>query len=49
MLQNAILQKKHQDLPQHLEKRNLLFNLISYQPDIDKLYLYAKDPYRAND
>ena len=28
-------------------KRNLLFNLISQQPAIDKIYLYAKDPYEA--
>ena len=26
---------------------NQLFNLISQQPDIDKTYLYAKDPYEA--
>ena len=26
-------------------KRNALFNLINNQPDIDKIYLYAKDPY----
>ena len=26
-------------------KTNSLFNLISWQPDIDKIYLYAKDPY----
>ena len=24
-----------------------LFNLISYQPNINKIYLYAKDPYGA--
>ena len=24
-----------------------LFNLISQQPDIDKIYLHAKDPYEA--
>ena len=24
-----------------------LFNLINQQPDIDKIYLYAKDPYEA--
>ena len=24
-----------------------LFNLINHQPDIDKIYLYAKDPYEA--
>ena len=29
------------------EKMNLLFNLINHQPDIDKIYLYAKDPYEA--
>ena len=30
-------------------KTNSLFNLIiSYQPDINKIYLYAKDPYEAN-
>ena len=28
-------------------KTNSLFNLISWQPDIDKIYLYAKDPYEA--
>ena len=26
-------------------KTNSLFNLINQQPDIDKTYLYAKDPY----
>ena len=29
-------------------KTNSLFNLINQQPDIDKIYLYAKDPYEAN-
>ena len=28
-------------------KTNSLFNLISHQPDIDKIYLYTKDPYEA--
>ena len=28
-------------------KTNSLFNLISQQPDADKIYLYAKDPYKA--
>ena len=28
-------------------KTNSLFNLISQQPDIDKIYLYVKDPYKA--
>ena len=28
-------------------KTNSLFNLISQQPDIDKIYLYAKDPYET--
>ena len=26
-------------------KTNALFNLINYEPDIDKIYLHAKDPY----
>ena len=29
------------------EKANALLSLINYQPDIDKIYLYAKDPYEA--
>ena len=28
-------------------KANALFNLISHQPDIDKYFLYAKDPFRS--
>ena len=28
-------------------KTNLLLNLIEKQPDIDKIYLYAKDPYES--
>ena len=28
-------------------KINSLFNLINGEPDIDKLYLYAKDPYEG--
>ena len=28
-------------------KTNVLLNLIENQPDIDKLYLYAKDPYES--
>ena len=28
-------------------KTNSLFNIIAHQPDIDKIYLYAKDPYEA--
>ena len=28
-------------------KPNVLLNLIENQPDIDKIYLYAKDPYEA--
>ena len=28
-------------------KTNTLFNLIIYQLDIDKFYLYAKNPYEA--
>ena len=29
------------------EKTNLLLNLIEIKPDIDKIYLYAKDPYES--
>ena len=29
------------------EETNALFNLINNQPDIDKILLYAKDPYEA--
>ena len=29
------------------EKTNVLLNSIENQPDIDKIYLYAKDPYEA--
>ena len=28
-------------------KTSPLFNLINHQPDIDKIDLYAKDPYQA--
>ena len=28
-------------------KTNTLLNLVNNQPDIDKIYLYAKDPYEA--
>ena len=28
-------------------EKNALLNLINNQPDIDKIYLYAKDPYEA--
>ena len=28
-------------------KTNVLLNLIKNHPDIDKIYLYAKDPYEA--
>ena len=28
-------------------KTNWFFTLIIQQPDIDKIYLYAKDPYEA--
>ena len=30
------------------EKTNTLLNLINNQPDIEKIYLYAKDPYEKN-
>ena len=29
------------------EKTNALLNLISHQPDIDKIYLYAKELHEA--
>ena len=29
------------------EKPNPLFNLVNHQPNIDKIYLYAEDPYKA--
>ena len=29
-------------------KTNALLNLINNQSDIDKIYLYAKDPYEKN-
>ena len=28
-------------------KTSSLFNIVSHQPDIDKIYLYAKDPCEA--
>ena len=28
-------------------KTNALLNLINHEPDIDKIYLYAKDPYEV--
>ena len=28
-------------------KTNWLFNLINQEPDIDKIYLYARDPYEV--
>ena len=28
-------------------EKNALLNLINNEPDIDKIYLYAKDPYEA--
>ena len=28
-------------------KTNLLLHLIENQPDIDKIYLYVKDPYES--
>ena len=29
------------------QEKKSLFNLINQQPDIDKIYLYAKDPYET--
>ena len=28
-------------------KTNVLLNLLENQPDIDKIYLYAKDPHES--
>ena len=28
-------------------KTNALLNLLNHEPDVDKIYLYAKDPYEA--
>ena len=28
-------------------KTNVFLNLINHKPDIDKIYLYAKDPYES--
>ena len=28
-------------------KTNALINLLNHEPDIDKIYLYAKDPYET--
>ena len=30
------------------ETINALLNLINHEPDIDKIYLYAKDQYKQN-
>ena len=30
-----------------MEKTNALLNLINHETHIDKMYLYAKDPYEA--
>ena len=29
-------------------KTNTLLNLINHEPDIDKIFVYAKKPYKAN-
>ena len=29
------------------EKTNALLNIVNHEPDIDKMFLYAKDPYEA--
>ena len=38
-------------IPDHPYKilmiKKILLNLISHHPDIDKIYLWAKDPYEA--
>ena len=30
-----------------LKKKYAMLNLINHEPDIDKIYLYAKGPYQA--
>ena len=36
------------EIPDHPYRiSNALLNLINNEPDIDKIYLYAKDPYKA--
>ena len=30
-----------------IKKKSILLNLINHQPDIDKIYLYAKDVFEA--
>ena len=30
-----------------LEKKNAMLNLINHEPDVDKIYLYAKGAYQA--
>ena len=30
-----------------MEKTNALLNLINHEPNIDKIVLYAKDPYKS--
>ena len=35
------------DHPYRILIINLLFNLINQEPDIDKIHLCAKDPYKA--
>ena len=30
-----------------IRKKNLLLNVIESQPEIDEIYLYAKDPYES--
>ena len=40
---------KHNSKWPHIpvQEKNAFLNLINNQPDIDKIYLYAKDPYEA--
>ena len=46
--------KKRLQIPNHPfrtlltgNSRSALFNLISHQPDIDKIYLYSENPYKG--
>ena len=43
LAENSFLLVENIDNWLRIWKTNSLFNLISHQPDIDKLYLYTKD------
>ena len=39
--------KEHNSLRLWINKKNPVFNLTGQQPDVDRIYLYAEDPYEA--